>query len=75
MKLDLETSIKNTKDDAFCDLQKELDDVLNGAAITTYRNYDSRKFTYENEDAIYDKERSLINDSIKRVKWFVIWSE
>lgn len=68
MKLDLETSIKNTKDDAFCDLQKELDDVLNGAAITTYRNYDSRKFTYENEDAIYDKERSLINDSIKRVK-------
>lgn len=68
MKLDLETSITTTKDENFDDLRKELNDSLNNTAITTYRNYDSRKFTYENEDAIYNKERSLINDCIKRFK-------
>ena len=68
MKLDLDTSITTTKDENFEDLKKELNDVLGNTAIVTYRNYDSRRFSFENEDAIYNKERSLINDCIKRFK-------
>ena len=64
MELDLEINGENNKTNEIEEFTKELNNVLEEDEILVYQGYDSRKFTKENEEKIWDKREELITKNI-----------
>lgn len=62
--LDLEINGVSNKTEEIEEFTKELNNVLQEDEILVYQGYDSRKFTNENEEKIWDKREELIGENI-----------
>lgn len=62
--LDFEIKVGNNKTNEIEKFTKELNDVLQKDKILVYQGYDSRKFTNENKEKIWDKREKLIEENI-----------
>ena len=62
--LDFEIKVGNNKTNEIEKFTKELNDVLQKYKILVYQGYDSRNFTNENEEKIWDKREKLIEENI-----------
>lgn len=62
--LDFEIKVGNNKTNEIEKFTKELNDVLQKDKILVYQGYDSRNFTNENEEKIWDKREKLIEENI-----------
>lgn len=63
----MELSLDNviTKDNTLNNFKRELESIFTNENIMTYRVFDNRKFTYENEDLIRNQEKILIQSNVK----------
>lgn len=62
--LDLGTSVENNITNEIEEFTKELNNALKEDKILVYQGYDSRKFTNENEEKIWNKREELIGECI-----------
>lgn len=64
LELDLGTSVENNITNEIEEFTKELNNALKEDKILVYQGYDSRKFTNENEEKIWNKREELIGECI-----------
>lgn len=68
LELDLGTNVGNKRANEIEKFTKELNNALKEDKILVYQGYDSRKFTNENEEKIWNKREKLIEECINKNK-------
>lgn len=67
LELDLEIKTPSNKTNMVEEL-KELNNTLRDNTILLYKGFDSRKFTFENEDKIFERKKELIVECVNESK-------